>query len=207
MPKLDGTHIQERLRQRLEQLRNGEEVARRELETLLTTQQIEAWDAAWNEQKRLRKVKRARTKEEETALGWKSKREITIEAIQAALNESEDGLLDEFEKLLHRQEIRAAKIFLESYSNAINEGREKHSAWLLANNDLTRAGLRRVDGQAVWSRMTTRDREIMEMEQALKKQFIDQMTEEERKDYEEQQEILNEMEAAWKKKRKALGGQ
>jgi hypothetical protein len=36
MPKLDGTHIHERLRQRLEQLKNGEEVARRELETLLT---------------------------------------------------------------------------------------------------------------------------------------------------------------------------
>ena len=35
MPKLDGTHIHERLRQRLEQLKNGEEVARRELETLL----------------------------------------------------------------------------------------------------------------------------------------------------------------------------
>ena len=186
---------------------NGEEVARRELETLLTTQQIEAWDAAWNEQKRLRKAKRARTKEEEAALGWKSKREITIEAIQAALNESDDGLLDEIDRLLYKTEVRAAKIFMASYSNAIKEGREKHSAWLLANNDLTRAGLRRVDGQDVWSRMTTRDREIMEMEQALKKQFIDQMTEEERKDYEEQQEILNEMEAALKKKRKALGGQ
>ena len=207
MPKLDGTHIHERLRKRLEQLRNGEEVARRELETLLTKQQIEAWDAAWNEQKRLRKAKRARTKEEEAALGWKSKREITIQAIQAALNECDDGLLDEFDRLLQRQEIRAAKIFMASYSNAIKEGREKHSAWLLANNDLTRAGLRRVDGQDVWSRMTSRDREMMEMEQALKKQFIDQMTEEERKDYEEQQEILNEMEAALKKKRKALGGQ
>lgn len=207
MPKLDGTHIHERLRQRLEQLRNGEEVARRELETLLTKQQIEAWDAAWNEQKRLRKAKRARTKEEEAALGWKSKREITIQAIQAALNESDDGLLDEIDRLLQRQEIRAAKIFMASYSNAVKVGREKHSAWLLANNDLTRAGLRRVDGQDVWSRMTTRDREMMEMEQALKKQFIDQMTEEERKDYEEQQEILNEMEAALKKKRKALGGQ
>ncbi len=55
----------------MEQLKNGEEVARRELETLLTTQQIEAWDAAWLEQKQPRKAKRARTKEEEAALGWK----------------------------------------------------------------------------------------------------------------------------------------
>ena len=73
MPKLDGTHIHERLRQRLEQLRNGEEVARRELETLLTKQQIEAWDAAWDEQKRLPKSKRARTKKGEAAFGRKSK--------------------------------------------------------------------------------------------------------------------------------------
>jgi len=207
MPKLDGTHIHARLRQRLEQLKNGEEVARRELETLLTTQQIEAWDAAWNEQKQLRKAKRARTKEEEAALGWKSKREITIEVIEAALNQAYDGLLDEFDRLLYKQEVRAAKIFMESYSNAIKEGREKHSAWLLANNDLTRAGLRRVDRQEVWTHMTTRDREIMEMEQAIKQHFIDKMTEEERKHYDEQQEILNEMEAALKKKRKALSRQ
>lgn len=204
MPKLDGTHIHERLRLRLEQLRNGEEVARRELETLLTTQQIEAWDAAWNEQKRLRKAKRARTKEEEAALGWKSKREITIEAIQAALNESDDGLLDEFERLLQRQEIRAAKIFMASYSNAIKEGREKYSAWLLANNDLTRAGLRRADGKdRVPAGLSKRDKEIWYLEESIKKRLIAEMTEQDRREWEEQMDLLAEIEARskayWKK--------
>lgn len=204
MPKLDGTHIHERLRQRLEQLKNGEEVARRELETLLTTQQIEAWDAAWNEQKRLRKAKRARTKEEEAALGWKSKREITIEAIEAALNQAYDGLLDEFDRLLYKQEVRAAKIFMESYSTAIKEGREKHSAWLLANNDLTRAGLRRADGKdRMPAGLSERDKEIWHLEESIKKRLIAEMTEEERREWEEQMDLLADIEARskayWKK--------
>ena len=204
MPKLDGTHIHERLRQRLEQLKNGEEVARRELETLLTTKQIEAWDAAWNEQKRLRKAKRARTKEEEAALGWKSKREITIEAIEAALNQAYDGLLDEFDRLLYKQEVRAAKIFMESYSTAIKEGREKHSAWLLANNDLTRAGLRRADGKdRMPAGLSERDKEIWHLEESIKKRLIAEMTEEERREWEEQMDLLAEIEARskayWKK--------
>ena len=204
MPKLDGTHIHERLRQRLEQLKNGEEVARRELETLLTTKQIEAWDAAWNEQKRLRKAKRARTKEEEAALGWKSKREITIEAIEAALNQAYDGLLDEFDRLLYKQEVRAAKIFMESYSTAIKEGREKHSAWLLANNDLTRAGLRRADGKdRMPAGLSERDKEIWHLEESIKKRLIAEMTEEERREWEEQMDLLADIEARskayWKK--------
>jgi len=204
MPKLDGTHIHTRLRQRLEQLKNGEEVARRELETLLTTQQIEAWDAAWNEQKQLRKAKRARTKEEEAALGWKSKREITIEVIEAALNQAYDGLLDEFDRLLYKQEVRAAKIFMESYSTAIKEGREKHSAWLLANNDLTRAGLRRADGKdRMPAGLSDRDKEIWHLEESIKKRLIAEMTEEERREWEEQMDLLADIEARskayWKK--------
>jgi hypothetical protein len=204
MPKLDGTHIHERLRQRLEQLRNGEEVARRELGTLLTTQQIEAWDAAWLEQKQLRKAKRARTKEEEAALGWKSKREITIEAIEAALNQAYDGLLDEFDRLLYKQEVRAAKIFMESYSKSLDDGREKHSAWLLANNDLTRAGLRRADGKdRMPAGLSERDKEIWHLEENIKTRLIAEMTEEERREWEEQMDLLADIEARskafWKK--------
>lgn len=37
MPKLDETHIAERLRGRLEELRNGKEVAARDLRALLRT--------------------------------------------------------------------------------------------------------------------------------------------------------------------------
>lgn len=202
MPKLDGTHIEDRLRQRLEQLRNGEEVARRELESLLTAQQIAAWDAAWDGQKQLRKHKRARTKEEEQALGWKSKREITIEVVEAALNQAQNGLVEEFERLLKKAEIRAARIFMDSYTKALDEGRDGESAWLRANNDLTRAGLRRADGKdRIPAGLTKRDREIWRLEESIKSKLIAEMTEDERKEYWEQQEILDEMAA---RKRQAL---
>ena len=88
MPKLDGTHIAERLKGRLEELEQGKEVAARDLRTLLSKKQEAAMDAAWVEQQELRKKKRARNKEEEAALGWKSKRDIHIEALQSALGDA-----------------------------------------------------------------------------------------------------------------------
>ena len=78
MPKLDGTHIAERLKERIAKLKNGEEVAARDLRALLTDEQTAALDAAKKAQQELKKAKRARTKEEEKALGWKSIREIHI---------------------------------------------------------------------------------------------------------------------------------
>ena len=69
MPKLDGTHIAERLKERIAKLKNGEEVAARDLRALLTDEQTAALDAAKKAQQELKKAKRARTKEEEKALG------------------------------------------------------------------------------------------------------------------------------------------
>ena len=122
----------------------------------------------------------------------------------AALNQAQNGLVEEFERLLKNAEIRQARIYLDTYSKARSKGAYPYSADRQANNALTKAGLRRVDGQEVWAKMTPRDKEVLEMEQALKQHFIDTMTEEERKEYLEQQEILDEMEAFWKKKQKAL---
>ena len=99
MPKLDETHILSRLNERLEQLVKGEEVARRELKSLLTQQQSAVWDAAWERQQELRKKKQARTKEEEAALGWKSEREVTIEVVKAALDDVWNGLAAAMELL------------------------------------------------------------------------------------------------------------
>lgn len=69
MPKLDKIQIADRLRVRLEDLRNGKEVAARDLRALLTNAQLAVLDDAWAEQQILRQKKRARTKEEERALG------------------------------------------------------------------------------------------------------------------------------------------
>lgn len=200
MPKLDGIHIFQRLRERLEELREGKEVAARDLLALLTDEQANALGAAWAEQQALRKKKRARTKEEEAALGWKTKREIQIEAYERAIAESDDGMLDTLEGLQRQAQVRQAQIYMGSYSKARKEGREVYVAENLANNDLTRAGLQRVDGKKVWHQ-NPRDKEIWEMEQQIQQRARSEMTPEEL----EQIEIWEEHEKALAKNRKKQG--
>jgi hypothetical protein len=200
MPKLDGTHIEGRLRERLEKLRSGEEVAKREIEALLTDEQVAAMNAAWEAQQALRKQKRARTKEEEIALGWKTKREIQIEAYERAITEADDGMLETLEELQHKASVRQAKIYLDSYFKATKEGKTPDVARNLANNDLTRAGLKRVDGQVV-GYQSKRDREVWEMEQQILGRIRSEMTPEEL----EQLELAEEHEKALREKGKKLG--
>ena len=200
MPKLDGMHIIERLRNRLEELRSDKEVAARDLRALLTEQQVIAMDAAWAEQQQLRKKKRARTKEEEIALGWKSKREIQIAAYERAVDEADSGMIDTIEQLQRKDTVRQARIYMDSYSKAMKEGKTNEIAKNLANNDLTRAGLRRVDGQNVWTQ-NKRDKEVWEMEQQILGRIRGEMTQEEL----EQVEILEEHEKTLRSKGKKLG--
>jgi hypothetical protein len=200
MPKLDGTQIEGRLRERLEKLRSGEEVAKREIEALLTDEQVAAMNAAWEAQQALRKQKRARTKEEEIALGWNTKREIQIEAYERAITEADDGMLETLEELQHKASVRQAKIYLDSYFKATKEGKTPDVARKLANNDLTRAGLKRVDGQVV-GHQSKRDREVWEMEQQILGRIRSEMTPEEL----EQLELAEEHEKALREKGKKLG--
>jgi hypothetical protein len=200
MPKLDGTHIAERLNERLEKLRNGEEVAKREIEALLTDEQVAAMNAAWEAQQALRKQKRARTKEEEIALGWKTKREIQIEAYERAVAQADTAMLETLEELQHKASVRQAKIYLDSYFKATKDGKTPDVARNLANNDLTRAGLKRVDGQVV-GHQSKRDREVWEMEQQILGRIRSEMTPEEL----EQLELAEEHEKALREKGKKLG--
>ena len=163
MPKLDGTHIASRLRERLEELRAGKDVAPRDLRSLLTNEQEAAMDVAWTEQQALRKKKRARTKEEEVALGWKTKREIHIEAYVKAIAEADDAMLETMEGLQRNAQVRQARIFMDTYSQARISGKTEEVAKNLANNELTRKKLNRVDGQAV--RFTSkRESDVREVE-------------------------------------------
>lgn len=166
MPKLDGTHIVERLRDRLAALRRGEEVAARDLRVLLTPDQIAALDAAWAEQQALRKAKRARTKDEERQLGWRSKRELHVEALEGALRIAEDGEVEAWTKLQRDAEVRQARTYMDAYIAARNDGKTRDSASAIANNALTRAGLNRLDARGVGG-MTARDREVRELEQRI----------------------------------------
>jgi len=167
MPKLDGTHIASRLRERLEELREGREVAPRDLRALLTNEQRVALDAVWAGQQALRKKKRARTKEEETALGWRTKRDIHIEAYEAAIAEADDGMVETLEELQRKANVRQARIYMDTHVKALEEGKTPDVAANLANNELTRNGLSRLDRQGV-QHYSKRDREVWDMERQIK---------------------------------------
>lgn len=198
MPKLDGTHLPDRLAQRLADLKADKEVAARDVKALLSDEQITAMDAAWEEQQALRKVKRARTKEEERELGWKTKREIYIEAYEKALSEANEDVGDAFDERLEKAEVRAARIYLDTYFAARDEGKETHQAHLAANNELKRAHLAKVENQ----QMMARDKEVWAMEDAIRAEIRKNMTPEEL----EQLEVLEEHEKAVAKGRAKTGG-
>ena len=203
MPKLDGTHLPQRLAERLADLKAGKEVAARDLKALLNDEQIAEMEAAWEEQQLLRKQKRARTKEEEAALGWKTKRDIHIEAYERAVAAANDVLLDEFQRLQEQAEIRGTKIYFDTLNQALKDGKDKRVAENLANNAMTRAGLRRMDGQPIGMQgLTRRDREIRAMEDAILKKAVSEMDDYEREQY----ELSQEYEKALREKSRKLGG-
>lgn len=198
MPKLDGTHLPQRLADRLADLVAGKEVAKRDIEALLNDEQKAAMDAAWQHQQALRKVKRARTKEEVRELGWKTKREIHIEAYENAVKEAEEDVGDAFEDRLRKAEVRAAKIYLDTFFKARDEGKETYQAHLAANNELKRAHLAKVENQQVMAR----DKEVWAMEDAIRAEIRKNMTPEQL----EQLEMLEEHEKAVAKDRGKTGG-
>lgn len=202
MPKLNGTHIAERLKGRLEELEQGKEVAARDLRALLSKEQVAAMDAAWAEQQELRKKKRARTKEEEAALGWKTKRDIHIEALQSALRDAQDGEVAAWEKLMHEAEVRQGRIYFDEIKSQTDAGVDIKTAKTRANNALTRAKLKRLDGQLIGTQgLLPRDREIRAMEDAILQKAESDLDKWER----EQLELLREHEKAVAEKAKKLG--
>jgi hypothetical protein len=172
MPKLDGTHLPERIEQRLADLSSDKAVAKRDLEALLSDEQIAAMNTAWAEQQALRKVKRARDKQEELELGWKSKREIHIEAYEQALRQALDQMLEALQGRMKKDEVRAAKIYLSSYFAARDENKDAYQADLAAKNALKRAHL----GQVERKKRNTRDEEVRAMEDAIRAQIRKKMT-------------------------------
>jgi len=202
MPKLDGTQIAERLQGRLEELRQGNDVAARDLRALLTNEQVAAMDAAWAEQQELRKQKRARTKEEEASLGWKTKRDIHIAAMESALREAQDNELAAWHKRLHDADVRQGRVYFDELSEQIATGVPMRTAKMRANNALTRAGLRRLDSEFIGTQgLTPRDKEIRAAEDAIL-----QKAESELDDYERGQlELLREHEKAVLENQKKRG--
>jgi hypothetical protein len=159
-------------------------------------------DAAWAEQQELRKKKRARSKEEEAAFGWKSKRDIHIEALKSALSEAQDAEVAAWEKRLHDAEVRQGRVFFDELSKQVKDGVDMQTAKTRANNALTRSGLKRMDGAMIGTQgLTPRDKEIRAMEEAILQRARSEMTPEEL----EQLELLEEHEKAVRENRKKRG--
>jgi hypothetical protein len=170
MPKLNNLQLAERIRQRIAQLEADEEIAAKDVRALLTDAQHEQLEAAWQHQQQLRKGKRATTEAQHKALGWKSKRELRVEAFKQALAELDKDELQTVKELQLKSEARRSRIYLDTYFAERDKAASKQQAEDRANNALTRAALARLDRTAV-DRVSPRDKEVREMEQRLRKQL------------------------------------
>ena len=191
MPKLNATHLPERLQEAIEQLERGEEVEQKKNQSLLSPEQQQALVDAWAEQQALRKKHRPpKTEEEKKKIGWKDKREVRIEIYKQAYDESQNNAVDDYRELQRQREAKANRVYMDAWSKALGEGKDKWSAISAGNIAVTRAGFAPAN-----SRVNKRDAEVRDLEDALRKQFEAEMTDEER----EQMEILKEHEKAQKK--------
>jgi hypothetical protein len=192
LPKLNDTHLPERLKEAIKQLENGEEVEAKKNKTLLNAKQQQALVDAWDQQQELRKQhKPPKTEEEKKKIGWKDKREVRIDIYKQALAELEEDIFDIHLKQLAKEQAKATKAYLKGYFGA-TDGQDKHKAGNIA---VQRAGFM----VSTTRGMSKRDLEVRRIEEELLKRFEAEMTEEER----EQRELLKETEEAERKARKS----
>ena len=189
MPKLNTDQLIDRLERRIAELEAGEEVAIKHIRALLTEAQQKALDSALAVQVELKKVQRARTEGEKKALGWKTIREVRLDVLRNALVEAHADLLADFKRRQDAALVRQTRIYFDSINKALKDGKDLQSAKIWANNELTRAGLQRLDGLKV-ERVDARDKQVAEMEDALRARFKNAMTADER----EQQEMVERLE-------------
>lgn len=178
MPKLNTDVLIQRLQGRIAELEAGDEIAKKHILALLNDAQQKALEDALAAQVQLKQDKRARTEEEKKALGWKTIREVRLEVLKNALAKANSGLLADYKCRIKAADVRQARIYFEAFGKARDEGKDIDAAKVWANNELTRAGLRRMDGLEV-AHQNKRDSEVNEMEDALRARIKSEMTPEE----------------------------
>lgn len=194
MPKLNATHISERLKEVIEQLESGVEVEAKKNKTLLNAEQQKALDDAWKEQQALRKKhKLPKTQEEKDEIGWKDKREVRIEIYKQAYAQSQTNAVDDIKELQAQRELKATKLFMDAWSKANKDGKDRLSAISAGNIAVTRAGFAPQGSVG----LTKRDREMQKIEAELLKQMKGELSDDEK----EQLEILREHEKILKKRK------
>ena len=195
MPKLNNTHLPQRIQEHIEKMERGEEVEAKKDKTLLSALQQQALKDALEAQKVLKKThRRPKTKEEKDKIGWKEIREVRLEIYKQALQALNDNALDDFLIEIKKRKVRETRVFMDAWCQALDEGKRGESAVSAGNIALQRAGFK-VSSTVSLSK---RDREIRDMEDALRKQFEAQASDAEK----EQLAILREHEKALEKKKK-----
>jgi hypothetical protein len=171
MPKINATHLTERLQDHITKMERGEEVEAKKDKTLLSSQWQQALKDALQAQKALKKShKRPKTQAEKDALGWKEIREVRLEIYRQALVELKEDMHLHLRELQHQGEVKAARVFMDAWSRAIKDGKDGLSAMITGQIAQTRAGFD--PKQSVG--LTKRDREIQQMEEAILKQLANQ---------------------------------
>lgn len=195
MPKLNNTHLPQRIQEHIEKMEHGEEVEAKKDKTLLNAMQQQALKDALEVQKALKKThKRPKTKEEKDKIGWKEIREVRLEIYKQALNELNQNAVTDIRELQRQREAKGNRVFVGAWSESVKEGKRGASAESAGNIALTRAGFS--PKRSV--RLSKRDREIRDLEDALRKQFEAEASDAEK----EQLAKLREHEKALEKKKR-----
>jgi hypothetical protein len=195
MPKINNTHIAERIAEHIERMERGLDVEAKKDKTLLNETQQHALKTALEHQRLLKKSnKRPKTQAEKDAMGWKEIRQVRLDIYKQALQELNDSAVDDMLELQQKREAKGNRVFMDAWGKASADGKERYSAISAGNIALTRAGFTPQHSVG----LTKRDRELRDMEDALLKQFAADMTEEER----DQRAILKEHEDAQKRKKR-----
>jgi hypothetical protein len=195
MPKLNNTHLPERIQEHIAKMERGEEVEAKKDKTLLNEQQQKELKEALAHQQQLKKThKRPKTQEEKDAIGWKEIRDVRLGIYKQALEELSANVVDDIKELQRQREAKAARVFMDAWSKAGKEGKVGNSALSAGNIALTRAGF----GIPQSSMLTKRDREIRALEEGLLKQFENELSNEQK----EQLDLIRDHEKAVKKRKK-----
>lgn len=171
MPKLDKTHLERRIRDQIEKLESGKDIILRDVKAVLSKASLTKIDVEWEKQKQLRKAHRPRNSAEKTKLGWKEKRDLYLDALNAELSDAKEGMAEAWRHKVEQANVRQAKIYFEALNEAEQRQMTPQSAKSFANNELTRAGLRRMDGQEV-GHANKRSREMAELEDTLRRRGL-----------------------------------
>ncbi|MBT8543239.1 hypothetical protein G6714_08720 [Polynucleobacter paneuropaeus] len=195
MPKLNNTHLPERIQEHIAKMERGEEVEAKKDKTLLNEQQQNDLKEALAQQQQLKKThKRPKTQEEKDAIGWKEIRDVRLGIYKQALEELSINVVDDIKELQRQREAKAARVFMDAWSKAGKEGKVGNSAISAGNIALTRAGFTPQGSIG----LSKRDREIRAFEEEFLKQSENELSVEEK----EQLDLVREHEKTVKKRKK-----